>query len=79
VEDAPGGLADQPDQRLAGPQGQRKGEHDQRDQDEDVGPVGPPEQEEVGAAAGHVEQRLGHGEAGQRQQLAEGTQLGPEP
>ena len=45
------------------------------DQDHDVEPVGPAEQEEVGALAGDVEQRLGDGEAAQHEQLDQRPQV----
>jgi hypothetical protein len=76
VQVAPDRPADEPGQFLNDPDGQRRQHRHGGDQGHDVEPVGPSEQEHVRTAAGDVQHRLGDDEAGQREQLGQGPQVG---
>jgi hypothetical protein len=77
VQEAPDRARDQPHRHLDGPDGQGRQQCHPQDQEHDVEPVGPAEQEEVRALAGDIEQRLGDGEAAQHEQLHQRPQLQP--
>ncbi|MET0476569.1 MAG: hypothetical protein ABW222_01305 [Actinomycetota bacterium] len=73
---APERPADEPGQRLDDRDGQGRQHRHGGNQEQDVEPIGPAEQEHVGASAGDVQHRLGDDEAGQREQLGRGPEGG---
>jgi hypothetical protein len=79
VRDPAKAAAGRSDQGLTRPQGQRRAEHGQRDQYQDVGRAGTAEQEEVRTATGHVEQGLGDHEPAEDEQLEKAPELGSQP
>jgi hypothetical protein len=77
VQKAPDRGRDQPDHDLQGPDAKGREQDHPQDEQDDVEPVGPAEQEEVRALAGHLQQRLGDGKAAEHEQLHQRPQLEP--